>query len=104
MIKHMIAAGVLISTSVAALPVQAANCANRDLVVERLQSNYDEAFTAGGLQISQTKQAMVEVWASEQTGTFTVMLTSPEGVTCVLATGTNWHHVAPAEKDKGSAS
>jgi hypothetical protein len=104
MIKHVMAASVLIGTSMMALPVQAANCANRDLVVERLQSNYDEAFTAGGLQVSQTTQMMVEVWASEETGTFTVMLTTPEGMTCVVATGTDWHHVAPVEKVQDSAS
>ena len=104
MFKHLTAASVLIGTSMAALPVQAANCANRDLVVERLQSKYDETFTAGGLQVSQTTQTMVEVWASQETGTFTVMLTTPEGMTCVVATGTDWHQVAPTETVQGSAS
>lgn len=103
MVKHLMAASVLLGTGLVAVPAVAANCANRDLVVERLQSKYDESLTAGGLQSSQSAQALVEVWASEETGTFTVMLTSPNGLTCVVATGTDWHQYVPVESDKSSA-
>lgn len=104
MVKHLMAAGIFLGTSLAAAPAVAANCADRDLVVERLQSKYDESLTAGGLQSSQSAQALVEVWASEETGTFTVMLTSPDGRTCVVATGTDWHQYEPAKNDESSAS
>lgn len=104
MVKHLMAASVLLSTGMVAAPVFAANCANRDIVVERLQSKYSENLTAGGLQSSQNSTALVEVWASEETGTFTVMLTTPNGLTCVVATGTDWQNFAPGEEVIGSAS
>ena len=73
------------------LPAVAAPCAKRDIVIERLKSHYDETFTAGGLQSSLSSSTLVEVWVSERTGTFTVMLTTAEGLSCVVATGTDWH-------------
>jgi hypothetical protein len=33
---------------------------------------------------------VVEFWASEKTGSFTVLVTYPNGVTCILASGQNW--------------
>ena len=94
MIKHLKLAAVVSGLVVLAAPVLAANCADRDLVVERLKAHYDESFAAGGLQTMQDKQTLVEVWASDETGTFTVMLTSPDGLSCVVATGTDWHQKA----------
>ena len=74
-----------------AMPAHAqSNCANRDLVVERLQSRYSEQLTAGGLQATRMTTTVIEVWSSPETGTFTIMLTTPEGVSCILASGTNW--------------
>ena len=49
-----------------------------------------KSLVAGGLQANQNVQTMVEVWASEKTGTFTMLLTSPEGVSCVVAIGTDF--------------
>ena len=63
----------------------------RDIVVERLQSKYAEAMVAGGLQGSHdNKMAMLEVWSSEKTGTFTVIMTNAQGLSCILAAGTDW--------------
>lgn len=85
-------------------PAMAANCADRDTVVDRLASHYDESFTAGGLQTVKDKQTFVEVWTSEETGTFTVMLTMPDGTTCVVATGTDWHQKTPQDEVSDTAS
>ena len=81
-----------------------AACAQRDIVVERLKSRYDESFAAGGLQTSSSSATLVEVWASEETGTFTVMLTSASGLTCVVATGTGWHQNKPIKTNAGTKS
>lgn len=76
-----------------AAPAQAqTNCAPRDLVHERLKSNFGEALTAGGLQ---SQSQVLEVWASDATGTWTVLMTTAQGLTCVIASGTNWHQNAP---------
>lgn len=86
--------GLFLTTAlaVASTCAQASNCALRTDVIERLQSKYSEALVAGGLQGTQNVQTMVEVWASGETGTFTVILTNPKGISCVVATGTDFFH------------
>ncbi|CUI40276.1 hypothetical protein [Cognatishimia activa] len=90
MFKRVLAAGLLFGMVATAPPAHANNCALRDKVVDRLQTKYSESLTAGGLQGSKNVQTMVEVWASEKTGTFTVILTNPQGISCVVATGTDF--------------
>ena len=90
MIRQVLAVVLFIGLMIPTLPVQAAGCGKREQVVERLKTRYSESLTAGGLQASRNSQTIVEVWASEETGTFTVILTTPEGLSCVVATGTDW--------------
>jgi hypothetical protein len=90
--------------TMAAAQVQAGNCAQRDQVVNRLQAEYSEQLTAGGLQGKQTDQSLVEVWSSPQTGTFTVMLTNAEGLSCIVATGTDWFSQQPLNLQPDTAS
>ena len=75
--------------------VAQANCAQRDLVVSKLEGGYGETFAGGGLRDS---NAIYEVWFSEERGTWTILLTRPDGVTCVMASGTNWREALPATK------
>ena len=60
------------------------NCAPRTAVVERLASGYGETRQSIGLGAN---NAVVEVFASEETGTWTITVTSPQGVTCLVASG-----------------
>lgn len=90
MFKRLMTAGLLFGMLAAAPPAHASNCAKRADVVERLENKYSEALTAGGLQGNKNIQTMVEVWASEKTGTFTVILTNAQGVSCIVATGTDF--------------
>ncbi len=90
MFKRLMTAGLLFGMAATAPPALAANCAQRDVVVERLQSKYSERLTAGGLQGAQMSMTMLEVWASPDTGTFTVLLTNANGVTCIVASGTDF--------------
>ncbi|TCK99780.1 hypothetical protein BXY66_3484 [Shimia isoporae] len=93
MFKRLISGAVLFGMAAAAPPVsaQGLHCADRNRVVERLANKYSEVLTAGGLQGATTNQTtLVEVWASEKTGTFTVILTNPQGVSCIVAAGTDW--------------
>lgn len=90
MFKRILAAGLLFGMAATAPPAHAANCGLRTEVVDRLQTKYSETLTAGGLQGTKNVQTMVEVWASEKTGTFTVILTNAQGVSCVVATGTDF--------------
>lgn len=104
MYKHLLGTGLGIGFIVASLPAQAANCAKREMVVKRLQSHYSESFAGGGLQASRSTQSVVEVWASEKTGTFTVILTTPEGLSCIVATGTDWHQAHLLDEPEGTES
>ena len=81
-------AGAIIAAAALAPPAQAqANCAMRDTIVERLEAKYGETLTGGGLR-SETQ--VVEVWAAEETGTWTVLMTRADGISCIMASGTNW--------------
>ena len=80
--------------------VLAGNCAARDTVVDRLQSKYDETLAMGGLQGTQNTQSVMEIWASRDTGTFTVLLTSPSGVSCIVAAGTDFFEATPTSPEK----
>lgn len=97
MFRRAIAACVLFGMAVAAPPALAGNCAMRDTVVERLKSKYSEALAAGGLQGNQAATSVIEVWASDETGTFTVIVTSPQGISCVVAAGTDWFRALPGD-------
>lgn len=65
-------------------PAVAANCAPRDMVVERLASKYGESRQSMGLGAN---NAVVEVFASSETGTWTITVTSVHGMTCLVASG-----------------
>ena len=83
----------LATTITAAIPAHAqTNCAPRDMVLTRLQASFGETLTAGGLR---SQSQVLEVWASDATGTWTVLMTTADGMTCVMASGTNWHQNEP---------
>lgn len=72
-----------------------AACATRDIVVERLSSGYGESFQGGGLQSS---NKVFEVWYSEEDGTWTILMTKSDGISCVMASGTDWRAPLPSDK------
>ena len=61
-------------------------CGNRDDIVARLESGYQEFNSAMGMS---TNGGLVELYTSEN-GTWTLMLTQPNGVSCLIAAGQNW--------------
>ena len=87
MYKRILTAGLLFGMAATAPPAHAMGCAERSKVVEQLQDVYSEQLTGRGLQ---TAQSMIEVWASPDSGSFTVLVTDAQGISCVVATGTNW--------------
>lgn len=90
MLRHLTSLALGTAFAVTATTAFAANCAPRDIVVERLASNYTEHLAARGLQEAADKTMVLEIWASEDTGTFTVLMTNAHGITCVMAAGTHW--------------
>ena len=62
-------------------------CADRDTVIASLSDKYSEHHLASGLQ---SASGLMELWVSEAEGTWTILLTQPDGRTCVMASGTHW--------------
>jgi hypothetical protein len=78
------------------------NCASRDVVIEKLEAGYGEAFAGGGLQ---NATSIYEVWFSEEKGTWTILMTRSDGYSCIMASGTNWRGGMPgAKKPQGTPS
>ncbi len=61
-------------------------CGGRDSVSEKLQASYDEQPTAIGLASS---GSVLEIFTSP-TGTWTIVMTQPDGVSCLMAVGEHW--------------
>ncbi len=67
-------------------------CGTRDTVVEKLGEKYGETRRGVGLA---GPTAIFEIWASEATGTWTILKTTPNGQTCIMAVGDNWRNLTP---------
>lgn len=92
MYKRIITAALLFGMAAQAPPAHAQTCAPRASVVERLNIQFKETLTAQGLQ---NGNALIEIFASKDTGSFTVLMTNPNGVSCVVSTGSHWLPIKP---------
>ena len=77
----------------------ARNCGPREAVVERLAGKYGETRQSIGLGAN---NAVVEVFASQETGTWTITVTMPTGVTCLVASGQSFESLAEALPPQGN--
>ena len=73
-------------------------CAERSNVIDTLGSQYKESPRAIGLV---SMEAVLEIFVSE-TGTWTVVVTDPQGVSCVLAAGQSWEDIPVASNAPGA--
>ena len=62
-------------------------CGARGAIVDRLASHFGETRRGIGLG---TKNRVLEVFASDSTGSWTVTVTMPDGRMCLVASGQNW--------------
>lgn len=69
-------------------------CAERESMISQLKKQFGESERGVGLSGA---EALVEIWSSEKTGTWTIVMTRPNGIACVMASGQSWIE-APAEK------
>ena len=90
-----LSAGVLSFTMTVATPIsaQSRNCADRAAVVELLADRYGESRQSVGLGAN---NSLVEIFASAETGTWTITVTEPGGPTCLVASGQAFEHLAEA--------
>jgi hypothetical protein len=100
LVRALIALGLLAGTPSAKAEARQA-CAERALVVQRLAERYGETLRSMGLQ---QNNGVVEIYSSEATGTWTILMTRPDGTTCLLAAGQLWEQNArPIAKPGGDA-
>lgn len=69
-------------------------CAPRALLTANLAEKYGETKQGVGLA---NGAAAFEVWRSDKSGSWTMLMTRPNGVSCVIASGNSWHepHIVP---------
>lgn len=96
--KALIAATALAVFHGAGAFAQGASCATHDTVVKRLADGYGETRQSIGLA---PNNSVVEVFASLETGTWTITVTNTSGITCLVASGQSYeptgHEVKPQE-------
>ncbi len=71
------------------------SCGQRDNIVEWLAVKYEEAPIASGVS---SKGSLIEVLSTHDGDTWTVIVTSPDGTSCLIASGQGWR-AKPHEVD-----
>lgn len=74
------------------------NCAPRKEVLERLTGGYGETRQSFGLG---SEGSVMEIFASEETGTWTITVTLPNGLTCLVAAGRAFELLAKRRPEPG---
>lgn len=65
-------------------------CGERTVVVANLNKNYSEVLVSMGLE---NTGSVIEVLAAPS-GSFTILITQPNGLSCVMVAGENWENVS----------
>lgn len=88
----MIRAALIATIAALALPAaaQPTKCYPVEAMMQHLQTRYGE--TSRGMGLAGT--VIVEVLANAETGTFTIVVHRPDGMSCPLADGENWQEPA----------
>lgn len=74
---------------------QLKNCAPRDKVLSLLSKGYAEEPTSLGVT---SKGGLLEILTSPS-GTWSIVITLPNGPTCLVDHGDGWHEVEPESKE-----
>jgi hypothetical protein len=92
----LLAAGVLPLGSGPAFGQGAAQvCAARDGLLSQLEKKYGEVPVAIGVADGR----LVELLTAKDGMTWTIILTSPKGVSCLIASGEGWRPLVPVSTD-----
>ena len=90
--KHVVRLGTaLLFAAALAAPMTAmaapTNCGPRNELLKVLAKKYSEAPTAVGLS---STGALVEVLTSDRGNTWTILVSKPDGTSCLVAAGEEW--------------
>ena len=78
---------------------QVAQCAPRTDVLTALATKYGEARRGIGIA---GQNAVMELFVNPSTGTWTIIATTPDGKTCLIASGSNFEGTSDPAPAKGS--
>ena len=77
--------------TVSAALAQPSTCLPRDAWLNTLTESYHEVVAAQG-SFSQGR-VMVELFVNTRTGTWTLLGSTADGISCAIAAGQNWHTI-----------
>lgn len=101
--KHTIGLAGTLGLVVLAAPALAQQddvvCAERDIIVERLNADFGETATGGGVV---SREQLLEIWSSPETGSWTALMTFADGTACIVGSGMNWHQGLPEPVPAGT--
>jgi hypothetical protein len=80
----------LIAAAEMAKAEQTNRCAPREVVITRLSDGYGETRRSIGLAANST---LVEMHASDDSGTWSITVTHPNGMTCLVAAGNSFEEI-----------
>ncbi len=75
-----------------------APCDDRAKIISRLAKKYKETPIAVGL----SARGLVEVLSTKDGKTWTIIVTSPNGYSCLVTAGTDWQIKKPTSLDPGA--
>ena len=84
---------LLLAISATQATAQLQRCADHEQVVTRLAERYGETRQAIGLG---SDNSVMELFASEESGSWTITVTKPGGPTCLVAAGEAYQYLAEA--------
>ena len=82
----------LATTATAQQSAVPATCADRGQALNHLAVKYAEAPVAMGLA---SNGSVLEILTSRSGESWSILVTMPNGMTCLIASGENWEKVAP---------
>ena len=97
----LLALGLMPSAALAqpAATDQRPPCADYREVQRQLAAGYGEAPVAAGLR---SNGELLQVFASPESGTWTIVSTTPQGTACVLAAGRHWELPRPGGTERSA--
>lgn len=88
--KFLIALATVWLAAVPAVAQISGPCMKRSVFLKELETNYGETPVALGIAAG---GKVMEIVASRHTGTWTIIMTLPNGVACGIAAGVDWQEV-----------
>lgn len=76
-------------------------CGPRDSLVSQIEGQHGETRRSVGLQ---RNAQVMETYANDETGSWTIIVAMPSGLACLVAAGEAFHEYRPAPPPEGDPS